>query len=161
MKNILYILLILVIPCASSSNESITKLTDKDMIELLIFGELKDLNQIRTDKEKKLWLKIYQVPNREDNDCFPESHGICDYKYYLATSQFDDSPLINAYSLGVLGEVIEYNWQESQSIDTAIISITANKYSKEALNYNKSLVNQVAKYKVIATPNNMTLEKIE
>ena len=130
------------------------------LAELLIFSELKDLNKLQPNIEKNLWVKVYKLPNKETNNCFPESHGVCSYKYYLATSQLDDSPIINAYYLGALGEIIEYKWRKTNTIDEAVISIKTNKYSKEALNYNKSLVNIIINYQIIATPNNLVITKI-
>ncbi len=130
------------------------------MAELLIFSELNDLNKLQSNIEKNLWVKVYKLPDTEINTCFPESHGICSYKYYLATSQLDDSPIINAYYLGSLGEIIEYKWNQTNSIDKAIINIRVNKYSKEALNYNKSLVNVTINYQIIATPNDLVITSI-
>ena len=160
MKNLIFICLFLVISCDSNSQENITRISDSSVVKLMMLGEVLDLNKLQENIEKNLWLKIYKVPNTSDNECFPESHGICDYKYYLATSQLDDSPILNAYYLGVIGEIIEYEWQETQNIDTAIIKISANKYSKEALAYNKSLQNRKITYQITATPDNVEFMKV-
>ena len=74
------------------------------------------------------FVKVYKLPNTVSNNCFPESHGICNYKYYMATSQLDDSPIINVYYLGVLGEIIDYKWEHTSSIDKAVKNIITNKY---------------------------------
>ncbi len=160
MKKLIYTILLLSISCSSSSNILVQKIQDPVLAELLIFSELKDLNNLQPNIEKNLWVKVYKLPNTKPNKCFPESHGICSYKYYLATSQLDDSPTINAYYLGVLGEIIEYKWNQTSSIDKAIINIKTNKYSKEALTYNKSLVNVTINYQIIATPNSLVITKI-
>jgi len=96
MKKYIYFILLLTISCSSSSQVIVKKINDPMLAELLIFSELKDLNKLQSNIEKNLWLKLYKLPNTENNQCFPESHGICSYKYYLATSQLDDSPVINA-----------------------------------------------------------------
>ncbi len=75
----------------------------------------------------------------------------------LLHHQLDDSPIINAYNLGSLGEIIAIDWEKTQETDKAIINIESNKYSNEALNYNKYLKNKVSKYKVIITPTNLTV----
>ena len=160
MKKLLYSILLLSISCSSNSDILVKKIKDPTLAELLIYSNLKDLNKLQPNIEKNLWVKVYKLPNTEFNKCFPESHGICSYKYYIATSQLDDSPIINAYYLGSLGEVIDYKWNKSKTIDKAVINIKASKYSKEALNYNKSLVNVIVNYKIIATPNNLTITKI-
>ena len=160
MNKMFYFLLLFVISCDSDSSNEVKKVTDKNIVELLVFSEVTDLNKIQADKEKGLWIKLYKVPNRELNDCFPESHGVCNYKYYIATSQLDDSPITNAYSLGVLGEIIEYTWQDTNSLDTARIKIKANKYSKHALNYNKALKNIVTVYELTATPDDLSVAMV-
>jgi len=160
MKKIICSIFLLSISCSSSSDILVEKIKDPVLVELLMFGDLKDLNKLQPNIEKNLWVKIYKLPDTGSNKCFPESHGICSYKYYIATSQLDDSPVINAYYLGSLGEIIEYKWNKTNSIDKAIINIKAGKYSKEALNYNKSLVNEIVNYKIIATPDNLTITKI-
>jgi len=160
MKKLIFSILLLSISCSSNSNILVKKIKDPMLAQLLIFSELKDLNKLQPNIEKKLWVKVYKLPNTEPNNCFPESHGICNYKYYLATSQLDDSPIINAYDLGILGEIVEYKWKKTNTIDKVVINIKANKYSKEALNYNKSLINITINYQIIATPNNLVLTKI-
>lgn len=159
MKKHIFFILLLTISCSSNSQVIVKKIDDPILAELLIFSELKDLNKLQPNIEKNLWVKVYKLPNTENNKCFPESHGICSYKYYLATSQLDDSPITNAYYLGVLGEIFEYKWNYTEAIDKAIINIETNKYSKEALNYNKSLVNIITSYQIIATPNNLVVTK--
>ena len=159
MRKLIYIILLLVISCTSNSQVLINKINNHEIAELLVFGELQDLNMLQLKKKKKLWIKIYKTPNTEDNKCFPESHGICSYKYYIATSQLDDSPIINAYYIGVLGEIIDFKWVYVETIDKAVINIITNKYSKEALNYNKSLENKITNYQIIATPNNLSITK--
>lgn len=151
----------LVISSPSISQVLVKKINNPMLAELLILSELKDLNKLQPDTEKKLWVKIYKLPNTKNNKCFPESHGICDYKYYLATSQLDDSPITNVYYLGVLGEIIEYTWKYTDSIDKAIINITTNKYSKDALRYNKSLDNKATNYQIILTPNTLELTEMK
>ena len=160
MKNILFVVLLLTISCTTNSQEVVREIKGPVFPKLLMLSELQDLNKLQLNIDKNLWVKVYKLPNTEENDCFPESHGICEYKYYIATSQLDDSPTVKAYYLGVLGEIIEYKWEYTSVNDKAIINIVANKYSSEALNYNKLLKNSITKYSIIATANNLELNKI-
>ncbi len=157
MNKYIFTILLLIVSCSTQSQIVIKKIDNKELVELLIFGELHDLNKLQSDIEKQLWVKLYKLPNSEDNKCFPESHGVCNYKYYIATSQLDDSPTINAYNLGTLGEIIEIHWEKSLETDKAIINIKSNKYSKEALSYNKDLKNIITNYKAIITPTTLIL----
>ena len=161
MKNILYISLLLIISCTTHSEVVVKEIKDPIIPKLLMLSELVDLNNLQQNINKNLWVKIYKLPNTESNDCFPESHGICEYIYYMATAQLDDSPIINAYYLGVLGEIIEYKWVYTSVNDKAIINIVTNKYSKEALKYNKELKNITTNYSIIAFPNSLKVNEIE
>lgn len=161
MKKLIYLVLLLAISCSSNSQVLIKKMEDPVLTEILVFSEVIDLNEHQLNIEKNLWLKVYKLPNTESNKCFPESHGICTYKYYIATSQLDDSPIFNVYYLGSLGEIIDYKWELSSSVDKAVINIITNKYSKEALDYNELLDNKITSYQIIATPNNLIINEIK
>jgi len=159
-KFIVLIVLFFISSCVTNGQEKVKSLDDPLLIDILALGEVADLNALQKNIEKNLSVKVYKIPSKEENYCFPESHGICMYKYYLATSQIDDSPIVNAYYLGVLGEIVEYKWESTELIDTAIIIISTNKYSKEALSYNKALNNVEVKYRLIAKPNKIEFLKI-
>ncbi len=131
------------------------------MVSILASSNLTILNTLQKNIEKNLLVKVYEVPSTQENKCFPESHGICKYKYYLATSQLDDSPILNAYYLGEFGGIVEFKWKKTNEVDTAIIYIRVNKFSQTALKYNKSLINIEKTYKIIVKPNEVILESNE
>ena len=157
MKVSSFFLLMLLCSCSIAEQDQVNKIDNDVLTEILVFSEVLDLNTLQKKIEKGLWVKLYKVPDRSENDCFPESHGVCKYKYYIATSQLDDSPIINAYFLGVLGEVVDFSWEITKELDSAVINFTVNKYSKEAILYNKSLKNNVSVYKLVAKPNSARL----
>lgn len=141
----------IVFSATAGDKTTIKKIADRVMVKVLALGEVRDLNKIKTSFEKNRWIKIYQVPSNEPADCFPESHGVCQYEYYLATSQLDDSPAVNAWSLGRLGEVVGYKWIKTEEVDTAIFTMKVSKYSKQAIHYNKKLKNEINTYRVTVT----------
>ena len=149
----LFLSLLFLVSCSTHSEEKIEKLDNPLLVKILAFGELTDLNQLQKDVDKELWVKIYKVPSTKKNDCFPESHGICEYEYYLVTSQFDENPTINAYFLGIFGEFTDYKWESATSTDKAIININVSNYSNAALKYNKTLKKMERKYQLVALPN--------
>ena len=156
------ILSLFLISACSAKPSNIEKIEDPLLVNLLMFGEVEDLNKISNGIEKNLWVKLYKVPNRTANDCFPESHGICTYDYYLATSQLDDSPIFNAYSLGTYGELLEPQWQKANSEEEkAIINFKVNQYSQLALQYNKKLKNKESIYQLEATPTKISFSEIK
>ena len=150
------------ISACSAKPSNIEKIEAPLLVNLLVFGEVEDLNKISNGVEKNLWVKLYKVPNRADNNCFPESHGICTYDYYLATSQLDDSPIFNAYSLGTYGELLEPQWQKANTgEEKAIINFKVNQYSQLALQYNKKLKNKESIYQLVATPTKISFSEIK
>ena len=144
--------------CSANSEPIIKKINDPVVVKIMASSVLVELNKLQEKIEKNLIVRVYKLAGSEENNCFPESHGICKYKYYIATSQIDENPIVNAYFLGELGEIIKYSWESTNQIDTAIINIKVNKYTKNALNYNKSLINVEKKYKLIADPNKIILK---
>jgi len=161
MKIIIFVCLSVLYSCASYSDQQAVRIKNPLLANILALSEVTDLNKLQADIEKNLWVKIYKVPGSQDNDCFPESHGVCKYKYYLATSQLDDSPVVNSYYLGELGEITGYTWIPTDEIDTAIIKFTANEYTKEAIGYNSKLKNIVTRYKLVAKSDTLHLTKIK
>ena len=160
MKIYISIILMLgiVLSAFASDKVDIKTVTDTDMARVLALSEVMDLNKIKTPFEKNRWVKMYKVPGVGPVDCFPESHGICQYEYYLATSQIDDSPAVNAWNLGRLGEIIDYKWIKTEEVDSAIIIMKVSKYSKQAISYNKKLKNEIKTYRVIINNNLIKIE---
>jgi len=155
----LFFSLLLLVSCSTHSEDKIEKLDNPLLVRILAFGELTDLNQLQKSVDKELWVKVYKVPSTKMNDCFPESHGICEYEYYLVTSQFDENPIINAYFLGTFGEFTNYEWKPVTSTDKAIINIKVSKYSIAALKYNKTLKNKEKEYQLVALPNKIVFSE--
>ena len=149
----LFFSLFLLVSCSTHSEEKIEKLDNPILVRILAFGELTDLNQLQKNIDKELWVKIYKVPSTKKNNCFPESHGICEYEYYLVTPQFNENPTINAYSLGTFGEFTDYKWEPATSSDKAVINIKVSNYSVAALKYNAALKKNEKEYQLVALPN--------
>jgi len=147
--------------CSANSEPIVKKINEPLAVKIMASSMVVELNNLQENIEKKLIVRFYKLAGSEENNCFPESHGICKYKYYIATSQIDENPIINAYYLGELGEIIKYSWEKTSQIDTAIINIKVNKYTKNALNYNKLLNNVEKKYKLIVNPNELILRIVK
>ena len=100
-----------------------------------------DLNAQSTDTEHELLVRLYEVPIFE-NDCFVETHGICQYEYFITLSTYDEYPDSNVYKLPVKGELQGFNWLADDVPDREQIEFRFAKYSKAALANNSQLVNQ-------------------
>lgn len=124
---------------------------DPDLQKAISFGEIKELNQYSSDVEKQLLVRLYQAPIYKEN-CFKETHGICQYKYFLSVSTYDEYPETNIFELKNTGEIIDVKWSLSNKVDTAVISMTVNKYTTEALKNNKDLKNGKAIINLVITP---------
>lgn len=152
--------LLAICSCATNAEERVEIINDPLLVSIMALSEVTDLNTLQNNIEKNLWVRVYRLPGSQENNCFPESHGICRYKYYISTSQLDDSPDINAYFIGELGEVDEYTWLSTAEVDTAIINIAVNKYTAEALSYNKSLQNIRTNYRLVLKPGSIKFTKL-
>lgn len=159
MMKYFFLSLLLLISCSTHSEEKVEKLDNPLLVKIMAFGEMTDLNQLQESVDKKLWVKVFKVPSTKQNNCFPESHGVCEYEYYLLTSQFDESPIINAYSLGTYGELTDYEWEPVVSRDKAVINIKVSKYSMTALKYNSALKNKEKQYQLVALPNEIVFSE--
>lgn len=124
---------------------------DAELQKAISFGEIKELNQYSSNVEKQLFIRLYQAPIHKEN-CFMETHGVCQYKYFLSVSTFDEYPETNIFELKNEGEITDIKWSTSNQVDTALISLTANKYTAEALKNNKELKNSKVTIKLVITP---------
>jgi hypothetical protein len=106
----------------------------------MAYGTMKELNNIDPDIEKDLLVRMYQVPILGES-CFIETHGVCRNNYYLSVSTFDEFPESNVFKMNIVGEVTEIHWFRENKHDYVEIGFTLNKYTKEALENNNSLVN--------------------
>lgn len=127
---------------ACEANVKADGMTTKELKKVLALSNFIDLNLIETNFEKDLILRVFEMPVTEQNDCFPESHGVCNYDYYLSVSQQDEYPDFNVFKIGRFGQIISYKWIREDKPDYAEIEILTYKYSSAALKYNKKLKNE-------------------
>lgn len=114
----------------------------------IAFGVIEDLNKLNPEIEKQLLLRLYRSPVYRE-ECFKETHGVCQYNYYLSVSTFDEYPETNIYELKTKGEITEITWLDATEIDSARLNITFNRYTSHALKNNGDLSKQ---------PNSVQLE---
>lgn len=106
----------------------------------LAFGAIRDLNDLSPEIEKDVYVRLFESPVHQDG-CFIETHGVCQYKYFLSVATFDEYPETNVYELKTLGEIAEINWRKENKLDYAEIGFVFNTYTKEALENNSALQN--------------------
>ena len=124
---------------ASCANAQVHKLNTQEMVKILALSNVIELNKLDSSFEKSLVLRVFEVPVLEDNDCFPESHGVCTYDYYLSVSQIDEYPEYNVFKIGTFGQIVDFHWKETSELDTAEIEIVTTQYSLAAQKYNDKL----------------------
>jgi hypothetical protein len=124
-----------------AANTRAIDMNAKELMKVLALSNFIELNKIETKFEKDLILSMYEMPAIEENDCFPESHGVCAYDYCLAVSQYDEDPEYNVFKIGRFGQIAAYKWIKEDRPDYAEIELLINKYSSAALEFNKQLVN--------------------
>jgi len=155
MKTLFFLTMIMIASCSHIPAKN--NLNINELKVAMSYGTMRQLNDIDPDIEKDLLVRLYQVPIMDGN-CFIETHGICQNKYYLSVSTFDEFPETNIFRLNMVGEVSGVHWLQEDITDHVKIEFTFNKYTKEALKNNRSLVNFQSKILVELDPN--TLEEI-
>lgn len=128
---------------------------EAELQNAIAYGEIQELNEFSPDIDKQLFIRLYQAPEYKEN-CFKETHGVCQYKYFLSVSTFDEYPQTNIYTLKTIGEVVDVKWSFAKAVDTALIDITMSKYTAEALKNNKGLVNTKTLVHLVITPARMS-----
>jgi hypothetical protein len=102
------------------------------------FGVIEELNELDPEIEKQLLLRLYRSPLYVE-DCFKETHGICQYNYFLSVSTFDEYPGTNIFKLKTKGEITKVTWRNESKVDSAKLDIIFTKYTSYAINNNDSL----------------------
>lgn len=128
---------------------------DVNLKNAISYGEIRDLSEYTPEIEKKLFIRLFHAPIHSD-DCFKETHGICQYKYFLSVSTFDEYPETNIYELETLGEIDSISWMPISGMDKAKLKLTLNKYTKEALLNNSLLINKRYVVNIVVTPKELT-----
>jgi hypothetical protein len=145
MKAVFLGVLILLTSCTS---------IDKELQSAISYGEIKELNQYSSTVEKQLFIRLYRSKVYKEN-CFKETQDACQYRYFLSVSSYDESPETNIFPLDEIGEITNIEWKKSSNVDSAIIDFTVEKYTKEAITNNPSLVSKQVIIRVTVTPNFM------
>ncbi len=137
---------------------SANQLNDKTLIKILNSPDYEILNLKDKKIEKNVNVILYRVPVH--GDCIPETHSVCSFEYYLAISEYDEQPAQAVYSLGTNGEIINIAWQGGAPANQGVLIWTIMKYPMEVIKKNKSLKQELAKYKVLVSVTSLTMEKI-
>lgn len=142
MKAVLLSVLLLLVSCAS---------INKELESAISYGEIKELNEYSSEIEKQLYVRLYQSPIYKEG-CFKETHGVCQYSYFLSVSTFDEYPETNIFPLSNVGEITDIEWRNSEGVDTAVIDFTIQQYTKAATANNPDLMSSTSVVRVTVTP---------
>ena len=133
--NVLLTLTILLTACSNHADKMV-----KNLHNAMAYGTIKELNELTSDKNQDLLVRLYQTP-QPGSDCFIETHGVCKYKYFISASTFDEYPDANVYELKNTGEIISIEWIEENKHDYSELKLKIQKYTQQALNNNPALKN--------------------
>ncbi len=89
MKTLFFLTMIMIASCSHIPAKN--DLNINELKAAMSYGTMRQLNDIDPDIEKDLLVRLYQVPMM-DRNCFIETHGTCQNKYYLSVSTFDEFP---------------------------------------------------------------------
>lgn len=142
MKFMLLALVVVLSGCSSMS---------KDVLNALAFGEIQELNQLNPGVDKQLRIRLYRSPIYKEG-CFKETHGACQYRYFMALSTYDEYPEVNWHKLDLKGEITQVAWLPSETVDMARLKVTGKNYTSEALQNNEELVANDLNYILVVNP---------
>lgn len=145
MKLVIIFLSVLSVSCSSVNTE---------LRNAISFGDIVELNEYSKNVDKQLVVRLFSSPVYKES-CFIETHGVCQYQYFISVSTFDEYPDTNIFRLKETGEIREIKWLNSSGVDTAIIEFKIEKYTMSALQNNPKLVSEAKIINAILTPRSM------
>ncbi|MBI1906522.1 MAG: hypothetical protein HYS20_09855 [Rhodocyclales bacterium] len=142
MKSIYPLVAAIAISACTSANSSIRPSLDAGLLEkLLAYGVTTELNTLDPEIENSLFLRLHELP-ADNGECYIDTHGVCQYAYYLSVATFDEQPITSLYRLTEKGKLTNASWVKSNMTDYAIISVTIQNFTDEALKNNATLENR-------------------
>jgi len=126
----------------------------------IAYGEINELNEYSENIDKQLFVRLLRAPITE-NQCFVETEGVCQFRYFLSVSTFDEQPETRVFTLLLKGEVVDTQWLASPEIDTATIIFTVNQYSTYAVANNPGLIQNQKNVKVQVNLKSLTETTLE
>lgn len=127
--------------------------------EAISYGKIVELNEYSKGIDKQLLVRLFQAPIYNE-DCFQETHGVCQYQYFISVSTFDEYPETNIYPLKTQGEIRTYKWLNATEVDTAKLEFGINNYTKVAISNNPRLTPKTSILEVFVSPKK-TIELIK
>jgi len=126
----------------------------------IAYGEINELNEYSENIDKQLFVRLLRAPIAE-NQCFVETEGVCQFRYFLSVSTFDEQPETRVFTLLLKGEVVDTQWLASPEIDTATMIFTLNQYSTYAVANNPGLIQNQKNVKVQVNLKSLTETTLE
>jgi hypothetical protein len=116
----------------------------------MAYGEVSLLNEIQSDGEKQLYIKLYKTP-KHNIACSGETENICRFQYTLSVASFDEHPEVNVYQLEP--DFIEnISWGTTDKIDTAILHFSGSSSNEPGA--------PVRQYRAVVTLDQLKVESL-
>lgn len=131
--------------------DSSTDIARDELVNVLALGKMTDLNTLPSPSEKDLFVRLYELPLFE-NDCFVETHGVCQNAYFFSVSTYDEYPQTKVFKLTASGELAKIQWLNEDISDQVVLSVSMKKYTAQALANNPALVDSVSRFTVTLNP---------
>jgi hypothetical protein len=152
-----FILLILPLLLFSQNKTSFANksINNYELIEILNNAKSINLNDLTTEFDKSLSIKLYSVGINEP------AYGtemIVAHKYYLAVSEYDEYPDQAVFYLGRFGEISEIIWADTERYDTALLQLKITEHPSWVLKIDPKLNNKKASYSLLVTVNKLELK---
>jgi len=113
------------------------------------------LGSMQQIKNPLLVIRLYAFS--VSGNCIPETHQVCAHQYVLVTSSFDEAPLIHAYDLGVVGEIIKVSFAGKETDKVWDLELEIQNYATSALKSNKRLAKRTKKIHLLIDENKVEI----
>jgi hypothetical protein len=158
MRGLLGLLLIGPLPLALRAQTPLAlqpkRVTDSTLVEVLNWGEKRDLNKLPGGDHTDLALRLYSVGH--SGSCVEETEWVCSYHYVLAVSEHGEQPSQSAFDLGELGEIGAIRWSSPSGAPHVLLELKVRNYPLHALKRNSKLKPQSRTYRLAVSVDSLT-----
>lgn len=128
-----------------------------EFVRILNEADVQDLDSIAPERAS-VSLHLYRVA--EQGSCIPETHMICNYRYYLAVSDFGEYPDQAVFGLGEVGEIRSIKWLPTDGWGTALLQIEVSNYPEYAYARNPDLVRVTKSFELVVSVDGVEVREV-
>jgi hypothetical protein len=136
-----------------------SRINHSALIQILNYGEVRELNSSPPKPDQELRLRLYAVP--QEGNCVPDATVVCSHHYYLAVSAYLNGLGEAVYDLGEMGEIGGVEWLPTKRTLTASVKLHVTNYPEHVITANKSLVKAQRQYELEVSLDRLSVTSVK